>query len=347
MKQDYDIIPVPISIRRRDGRYTYVNKAWSEMFSEGMEKVVGHTDKDLSLDPLALPQGESDSTTGEYSFRDIYVTTRDKGRLLLELIEIRVGAGTEDEGVMCVHQDMTGIGWRMEDLSRSFERSAYKLRECSHNIARFTAEISEPVEQINQYCEKLGGSVLNTDQRGWLSVVRDNARILQRNVQCRFDVSSLSESAEDAPLALINVGELVNEVCALYEGLAKDKSVNLNVHIGDGLDKPVTVHRSSIRQILVNMVDYAIRGSKGGRIDISATVLAGTDKPLCLKAIIEKPVNSNGAGMGISQKIIRGLCGVIGGRFEICAEEDGSKIMRIYLRILKTPTENNSKRIER
>ena len=339
MKQDYDIIPIPISIRRRDGRYTYVNKAWSEMFSEGMEDVVGRTDKDLSLNPLAIPQGESESVAGEYSFRDVYITTRDKGRLLLELIEVRIGVGTDEEGVMCVHQDMTGIGWRMEDISRNLERSEYKMREGIQNIARLTTEISEPVVQINQYCDKLGGSRLSAEQQGWLAVVRDNARLLQRNIQCGLDASTIEENVEDVPLAPINVGDLVREVCTLYTGLAENKAAKLKTKIGEGLENPVIVHRSSVRQILVNMVDYAVRGSRDGSIEISATMLAGDDRPLCLKATIEKPANSgSGAGIGISQKIIRGLCGVIGGRFEICSEENGSKILRVYLRVLKSPT---------
>lgn len=300
---------------------------------------MGRTDKDLNLDPLALPQGEVDSTTGDYSFRDVYVTTRDKGRLLLELIEVRVWDGTDSEGVLCVHQDMTGIGWRMEDITRNLERSEYKARECSQNIARLMSEIGEPVEQINQYGEKLGGSRLTGEQQGWLAVIRDNARLLQRNVQCSFDISTVSDNVEDSPLASINVGDLVREVCALYSGIANDKSIRLNAHIDEALDKPVTLHHYSVRQILVNMVDYAVRSSQGGGIDLYATVHKGTDKPLCLKAVIEKQGNPVVAGMSISQKIIRGLCGVIGGRFEIGSEADGSKVMRVYLRILKTATE--------
>jgi hypothetical protein len=339
MKQDYDIVPIPISIRRKDGRYAYVNKAWSEMFSEGMEEVIGRTDRDLSLDPLAIPQGESNSMTGEYSFRDIYITTRNKGRLLLELIEIHVGAGTADEGIMCVHQDMTGIGWRMEDISRSLERSEYKIRECTQNLVRLTSEISGPVEEINQCCEKLGGSNSKATGQNWIMIIRDNAKVIQKTVQCGFDASILKDNVEDTPLVPVKIDELVSEVCTLYAGLAKDRNILLTKNIGEGMDKPVVVHCSGVHQILVNMLDCSIRGSKSGKIEICATMLEGTERPLCLKTIIEKPTDAGvRAGMGISQKIIRGLCGVIGGRFEICAEADGSKIMRVYLRISRSAT---------
>jgi len=343
MKQNYDKIPVPISIRRMDGQYTYVNTAWSEMFSVNEENALGHTDSDLSLEPLALTEGEPGSLAGEFAFRDVYITTREKGRLLLELIETRVGDEEDETGIMCVHQDMTGIGWRMEDITRNLSNSECRARQNMQQLVRLSRDMSEPLEQMLAYCDKLDRSQLSGEQRDWLSLVRDNARLLQKHIRRSMDLSVLDEQTEQSSEEPSTIGPILEQVRELYAGMARDRDVSIETHVAAQLEIPVLVDASRVRQILVNLLDSAVRGSKPGRISMSASIIPGSDKPLCLKVRVENPKDlpqaENGAGsslpkisMGLSHRIVRGLCGVLGGRFEICNETDGSRILRVFLR---------------
>ncbi|MFA5256554.1 MAG: PAS domain-containing protein [Opitutales bacterium] len=343
MKQNYDTIPVPISVRRTDGRYTYVNRAWSEMFSVKQENALGHTDFDLSLDPLALPEGEPGSIAGEYAFRDVYITTREKGRLLLELIETRVEDEEDEEGIMCVHQDMTGIGWRMEDITRNLSRSEYNARQNMQQLVRLSRDMCEPLEQMVLYCDKLSQSQMDGEQRDWLSLVRDNARLLQKHIRRSIDLSVLDDGLDESGEEPATIAPILNEVRELYSGIARDKGISIETHVGIQLETPVVVDASKVRQIMVNLLDSAVRSAKSGRISMCASMIPGSDRPLCLKVRVENPrelppgenQGDNSflrISMGLSHRIVRGLCGVLGGRFEICTEADGSRILRVYLR---------------
>ena len=342
MKHNYDIIPIPVSVRDRQGRYTYVNRAWVEMFSVDAKSAIGRTDGELELDPLAFPEGEHGTEKGEYVFRDVYITTKEKGRLLLELIE--TSANDNDVGdVICVHQDMTGIGWRMEDLTRNLSRCEYKTRQSVQNVVRMSRDMGEHLEQMALYCDKLEQSRMDGQQREWLACVRDSATLLQKQVQRCVNLSVLEDSTQvdgNEPLLL---PRLFDEVCAMYSGIAEDRQISIGTNLDSSLQEAILGDSQKIRQILVNLLDAALRGSLPGKITLSATVVQDADRPLCLKARVEKPHEDlpDAAGgndlpilnMGLSHKVLRGLCGLLGGRFEISRDTDGARLLRVYLRL--------------
>jgi signal transduction histidine kinase len=338
MKHDYDIIPIPVSIRRSDGRYAYVNGAWKDMFSVDAENAIGKTDIDLRLDPLALSEGGLESAAGELAFRDVYITTRDRGRLLLELIETRVVDGDE-EGILCVHQDMTGIGWRMEDLSRGLTRCEQRVRQNMQHFVRLSREMCEPLEQMAQYCDKLADEgKLSREQMGWLSTVRTNVNLLEKQIRRSVDLTLLGSAAELSEEEEIRISSLLDEVRELYRGLAAERGVSLETYVGQDLPGAVVVDHVRARQILVNLVDGALRTANGGTVRISASTVPGSDRPLCLKVRVENPHEENGSGPavsmgGLQHRIVRGLCGMIGGRFEISRDPDGAAVFKVYLHV--------------
>jgi signal transduction histidine kinase len=345
MKQDYDMIPIPVSIRKKDGRYVYVNRAWTEMFSVGAETALGRTDDELNLSPLSLPGGGEESTQGDYVFRDVYVTTREKGRLLLELIETLFVDSAGEELVMCAHQDMTGIGWRMEDLGRHLTRSEYKARETIQHVLRLSRDMSGPLDQVTKYCAILADTDMSGEQQEWMAVVRDNVRILRGHIQRTVDVSAIEEGDRPEEERKTDIYSMLEEVRELYSMMAKERKITLDCHVSPSLERPVFIDRTRVRQILVNLLDIAVRGSKSGQVRISASMVPDSERPLCLKVRMECPIDANlpvpdsehveelpRLNMGLSHKIIRGLCAIIGGRFEISRDSDGSRIMRVCIR---------------
>jgi signal transduction histidine kinase len=343
MQYNYDMIPVPVSVRDKGGRYTYVNRAWSDMFSIAASMVPGKTDGDLGLDPLARPEGESWVGAGELAFRDVYITTREKGRLLLELIETRMFEGKAEEGTLCVHQDMTGIGWRMEDLSRCLSRSEYRQRQNTQHVVRMWGEMNTPLERVLEYCDRMGEGELSASQREQLATIRDNARLLRQSVQRGIDLTVVEEEqGEGITGEPVKIDALLAEIRELYSGLAGEKNVAIECTISDELNCPYVMDRSRVRQIVVNMLDSAFRSATGGKIHIEATKAPGGDRPLCIKVRVDETcdipvVEGSGEGcpriiMGLSHKIVRALCGMIGGRYEISSEQDGARTQKVYLR---------------
>jgi hypothetical protein len=339
MKQNYDIIPIPISIRGCDGRYVYVNKAWCEMFSLDIENALGFKDTELNLDPLAFPEGEPGSSAGEYSFRDVFITTKEKGKLLLELIETRVDEIKGPSRIMCVHQDMTGMGWRMEDLTRNLQRSESRAKQNTQQIMKLVRENAEPVIQILTFCDRMQNTKLDNKQNGMLAIISDNARILQKNMQIDTGTSGFDKNLMATGDASVLLEPMIVEIIKLYKNVARDKNITIEARVSDDLGAPVFTDRAHLRQILINMIESAIRGSGNGRILVQAQLIRRSKTPLFFKVMVENPktyekghVNLCDLGLGLSHKILRGLCGIVGGRLEISHESNGSNTLKVYLR---------------
>lgn len=343
MKQNFDIIPVPISIRDTEGRYIYVNYAWCEMFSMDVEHALGCTDDELNLAPLAFPTGEPGSPVGEYSFRDVFITTKNKGRLLIEMIETRLDDETGSSTILCVHQDMTGIGWRMEDMSRNLHRSENRLMQLTQQASKLVRECREPVDQIITFCDKLDATTLENKQRGLLAMIRDSARLVHKHIQ----IDSTSFTYEGEILSggdeSVIIEPMVHEVVRLYETVSRDKGIKIETYVAPELDTPVITDRTHLRQIIVNLLESAIRTARNGTVSFHAQMIQDSGTPLFLKVSIENPKRSDRNGnrsdpsdisIGLSHKILRGLCGIVGGRFEICKEKNGARTLRVFLRAI-------------
>jgi signal transduction histidine kinase len=239
---------------------------------------------------------------------------------------------------------MTGIGWRMEDLSRNLSRSEYRARQNLQHLIRLSRDMCDPLELISRHCDRLSTTDLSDEQQEWLAMIRDNTRILYKHIQRNIDLSVIDENdtSTEGPVAM---KDMFDEVVELYSGLARDRNISIETHLGNDMVRPVLGDRQRLRQILVNLLDSAIRNSKAGFVRIGASMIPDSERPLCLKARIENPCESttddvNGLpkmSLGLSHKIIRGLCGIMGGRFEIGRDSDGTRVLRVYLRAEREP----------
>jgi signal transduction histidine kinase len=127
----------------------------------------------------------------------------------------------------------------------------------------------------------------------------------------------------------------------LYRSTARDRDLTLTAHVGHELDAPLPLDAQKIRQILVNMVDGAVRQARGGEVAIAASFVPGQERPLCLKVTVARPREIPQEGLsvvprlsaGLSQVLIRGLCGMIGARFETSLLPDGERCMKVFLRV--------------
>jgi signal transduction histidine kinase len=336
MEQNYDLIPIPVSIRDGSGRYMYVNNAWTDMFSVSSNQALGATDSDLNLVPLAYPSIGFPPIEGDCSFRDVTIVTRERGRLLLELIETKVKSPVDMGGILCVHQDMTGISWRMDDLSRNLQRAENRSRQAVERMNSVFHDVSEPIDEMLTYCSKLQATSMSGTQKGMVVAIRDNAREIQKKLRLNNDVD-LYEAATTSGDEMVCVAMMMDEVVKLYENVARDKDVIVSVKVSDILSEPIQADGARIRQILVNMIESAIRITNKGNVVMEADFRQGLAHPLVLGVSISKAAgpsmrDDDGTGLGLSQKILRGLCAIIGGRLEIGRDQQGTQTMKVFLK---------------
>src|SRR5499426_1686834 len=181
-------------------------------------------------------------------------------------------------------------------LTELKDRNA-RLAELDHVKSIFLENISHelrtPLALILGPTEKwLSSRGLTEEQHRDLDVVMRNARSLLKTVNDLLDVSKLEAGKLSPGYARVDLSKIVRLTCSLFEGLARERSVDYTVQVPDAL--LAEVDPEMIQRVLLNLLSNAFKfGAVGGRI---ACVLetAGTNAGL--------QVQDNGPGIPIEMR---------------------------------------------
>jgi two-component system phosphate regulon sensor histidine kinase PhoR len=160
-------------------------------------------------------------------------------------------------GALLVLFDQTEIR-RLEAVRRDF-------------VANVSHELKTPLTSISGYAE-----TILTDHpdpattRRFLETILGNARRMQRLVDDLLDLARIESGRWQPELEHVDVGTAIGDV---WNGLAEraaGKGIALAVEVADGADV-LLVDPDALRQVLLNLVDNALRYSPpGGRITVQS-----------------------------------------------------------------------------
>jgi len=238
----------------------------------------------------------------------------------------------------------------LSDMYGLLERTNYELvvarqeaEEARHIKAQFAANISHelrtPLNLILGFSEMMFRSPEVYGNVRWTPALSADIREIygaSRHLLGMIDdILDLSRiEAQRLPLRLepADIGELVNEAVSTAAGLLRGKEVALETNLAQGLPA-LLADRTRIRQVLLNLLNNAIRFTDRGRIEVSAKVLSGevvvavTDTgvgipPEEMAAIFEEFGQAKGAivsgrgGAGLGLAICRQFVRLHGGQIE-------------------------------
>lgn len=270
----------------------------------------------------------------------------DLGGLLVEAIETGIAQlnrviplggdrsrllGVHVQNVKNLHE--RSIGWLLilRDITASWQSDHMRsiVAVASHELNTPLASIRNTVDLLLD--GEVGG--LNESQQKYLKIINDDVVRLQRLLHDLLDLSKLDEKK----LALdrrrhVRIEFVVNKVVELYTALAESKGIALKTKIPAGLPG-ITGDRDQLTQILVNLVDNAIKYSDyDDEVVIAASeeeehlVISVTDHgagiPESAREVIFQrfvqlenlPSGSHrgfGLGLSIAKEIVESHCGAI------------------------------------
>lgn len=182
------------------------------------------------------------------------------------------------------------------ELARNEANAAAQAK--SNFLAAMSHEIRTPMNGVIGMIDVLARSSLRSPQVAMVDLIRESAFSLLSIIEDILDFSKIEAGhleVESEPMA---VGEVVEKVCAMLNRLAEKQGVELTLFTDPDIPATVLGDALRLRQILINLVNNAIKFSAGGRTSGQVAVRAVLVQQQAGSVTLEFQVIDNGIGMG-------------------------------------------------
>ncbi len=248
------------------------------------------------------------------------------GTASAEAFAIRVLAG------MLIGGLLVG-GWV---LSRAVKAELDYARRRTDFVAAVSHELKTPLTSLRMYAEMLRDGMVPADrQRTYAATMTVEAERLSRLIGNVLELSRLERGAARADPVVGEVGPVVQSVADMLEPHARQAGVELQVDVAPAL-APAVIDRDALIQILVNLVDNAVKFGGAGQV-VTLSVRAGDDRvavivrdrgpgvpPAQLSRIFEpffrgereltRTTQGTGIGLSLVDRLVRAMGGRVSAR---------------------------------
>ncbi|MCK6188514.1 transporter substrate-binding domain-containing protein [Pseudomonas sp. EYE_354] len=342
-----DGTPHPIYVRDRQGRLMACNNAYLDVFGFKLEDVIGKTV--MQTDTGNPPQAQS--------FHADYLRLMEQGEphILDRVLKLPNGEVLTIYQWMLPYRDgddkVVGMiaGWvdvserqrLLGQLQEAKEEADAANRAKTTFLATMSHEIRTPMNAVIGMIElALKNAEQGRADRDALEVASVASRSMLELIGDILDIARIESGHLSLSLETSNVHELLVSVARVFEGLARDKGLVLQVELDPLIDRPVLIDPMRFKQVISNVLGNAIKFTAAGRICLGAQAMpALAGDPLSLRVWVEDTgigisaedqqrlfnpfiqgsnhEQSARSGSGLGLVISRNLCQMMGGQLHL------------------------------
>jgi signal transduction histidine kinase/DNA-binding response OmpR family regulator len=189
------------------------------------------------------------------------------------------------------------LSWQLAQsrLRESETKTANRAKDLF--LASMSHEIRTPMNGIIGTLDVLQQSSLIAPQLELVDLIRESADSLLRIIDDILDFSKIEAGRLDIEHLPMSVAQVVEKSCNLVNRLAERKGGALTVFADPAIPAMVLGDASRLRQVLINLINNAIKFSSGrehpGRVSVRAVLVHRQAD----NAVVEFRVTDNGIGM--------------------------------------------------
>ncbi len=187
---------------------------------------------------------------------------------------------------------------RSAELEQARNEANAAAQAKSNFLAAMSHEIRTPMNGVIGMIDVLARSSLKSPQVAMVDLIRESAFSLLSIIEDILDFSKIEAGHLDVESEPMAVGEVVEKVCAMLNRLAEKQGVELTLFTDPEIPHSVLGDALRLRQILINLVNNAIKFSAGGRTAGRVAVRAVLVQQQPQSVTLEFQVIDNGIGMG-------------------------------------------------
>ncbi len=300
-------------------------------FKDNHEKLIDITNKAkfLDLNQALLDLFKANNMNDLYSNIDKIVSKEFYNFLIDEMVALASGHSSyESDTIMYnLHKEMMQLsvrwvevpteGLRYERVIFSFidnttlieqkialidarDKAEAATRAKADFLATMSHEIRTPMNGVIGMTELLGDTLLTPEQEDYVSTIQISGYSLLNIINDILDFSKIESGKMELDFTNFSLSKTLDEVFDLLRTKVNDKGLNLMYHINQNLSEEFLGDVSKLKQILVNLINNAIKFTHSGGIYITVSCIDNCDNKS--EQILRFDVKDTGVGIS-SEKI--------------------------------------------
>ncbi len=224
----------------------------------------------------------------------------------------------ENNNKLTVFHDITERRDRLKEIETQYQllvKSEQKLHiakqqaeKANHLKSEFLAnmshEIRTPMNAIIGFSSILQRKIIDKKQLSYAEKISKNSNHLLKIINNILDLSKIEAGLIEIQNEPTNMQNVFNEIQSMFSELFYKKNIALNINIDEKLPKFLSIDELRLKQILINLINNALKFTEIGSVSINTTTAPVVNKETSknetqkTKLIIEV----KDTGIGISKK---------------------------------------------
>ncbi|CDS51818.1 hypothetical protein [Polaromonas sp. CG9_12] len=187
------------------------------------------------------------------------------------------------------------VASRTAELNASRDEALGAARAKAAFLAAMSHEIRTPLNGVVGMTTLLADTPLDAEQRDYVHTMRISSDQLLGVINDVLDFSKIESGKLELEDEALNLLATIEEACDIGAPRAREKGLELLVDLGDDLPGWVLGDVTRLRQVLLNLVNNAVKFTDNGQVVVSAHMLEGFSPDQ--GALIEFRIKDSGIGI--------------------------------------------------